>query len=70
MNNSQNSGKKQHKLIKTKDVIKEYPVLTLYALDKAVKDNKIPYTRIGNTNYFDVQDIELFITSGKRNGDD
>lgn len=70
MNNSQKDGKKQHRLIKTKDVVKEYPILTLYALDKAVKEEKIPYTRVGNTNYFDVDDIESFITSGKRNGDD
>lgn len=70
MNNKQNNGKKEHKLIKTKDVVKEYPILTLYALDKAVKENKLSYTRVGNTNYFDVEDIEAFITSGKRNGDD
>lgn len=70
MNNHQINGNKQHRLVKTKDVVKEYPILTLYALEKAVKENKIPYTRVGNTNYFDVVDIEEYITSNKRNGDD
>lgn len=62
--------KKEQRLIKTKDVVKEYPILSLYAIDKAVKDKKLSYVKVGNTNYFDVNDIESFIMSDKRNGDD
>lgn len=58
--------KPDNRLLKTKDVILEYPILTLYSLSKAVNDNKISYTKVGNTNYFRVQDIETFINSGKK----
>lgn len=61
---------KEQRLIKTKDVVKEYPILSLYALDKAVKDKRLSYIKVGNTNYFDASDIESFIMSNKRNGDD
>lgn len=63
----QNSDdKSDNRLIKTKDVIKEYPFLTQYSLAKAVQDKKLCYTKVGNTNYFRVQDIENFISSGRK----
>lgn len=61
---------KSGRLLKTKDVIKEYPYLTIYALDKAVKDKKLPVTKIGNTNYFNTDDIEAFINIGKKDIND
>ena len=50
-------------LLKTKDVIEMYPALTLYSLNKAIKEEKIPVIKIGNLNYFTEQDIENFIHS-------
>ena len=61
---------KSSRLLKTKDVIKEYPYLTIYALDKAVKDKKLSVTKIGNTNYFNTDDIEGFINIGKKDIND
>lgn len=55
-----------NRLLKTKDVIKEYPLLTQYTISKAVQDGNLIYTKVGNTNYFRVQDIENFINSGKK----
>ena len=49
------------KLLKTKDVIKMYPALTLYSLNKAVKENSLPVIKIGNLNYFTKEDIEKFL---------
>lgn len=67
----QNSdNKNDNRLIKTKDVIKEYPLLTQYSLAKAVQDKKLCYTKVGNTNYFRVQDIENFISSGRKDVSD
>ncbi|MBO5096480.1 MAG: hypothetical protein J6B98_06365 [Bacilli bacterium] len=59
-----------NRLLKTKDVTKEYPLLTQYSLAKAVQDKKLCYTKVGNTNYFRVQDIENFINSGKQGTSD
>ena len=70
MINKQFDVKKQHRLIKAKEVIKEYPMLTNYSIDKAVKEKKLPYTRVGNANYYDVLDIESFLMSHKRNDED
>lgn len=62
--------KNDNRLLKTKDVVNEYPILTQYALAKAVQDKKLTYTKVGNTNYFCVQDIENFINSGKKENSD
>lgn len=63
----QNSDdKRDNRLLKTKDVTKEYPLLTQYSLARAVQNKKLCYTKVGNTNYFRVQDIEDFINSGKK----
>lgn len=59
-----------NRLLKTKDVIKEYPILTQYTLSKAVQDGVLSFTKVGNTNYFKVQDIEKFINSGKKETND
>ena len=68
--NENTNTDKSGRLLKTKDVIKEYPYLTIYALDKAVKDKKLPVTKIGNTNYFNTDDIEAFINIGKKDIND
>lgn len=49
------------RLLKTKDVIEMYPALTLYSLNKAVKEQRLPVVKIGNLNYFTKEDIEKFI---------
>ena len=57
----------ERKLYKTKDAVKQYPVLTIYALEKAVREKKLSYTKIGNTNYFYSTDLENFIDSQRYN---
>jgi hypothetical protein len=41
-------------------------MLTKYSIAKAVEDKKLIYTKVGNTNYFKVADIETFINSGRK----
>ena len=53
-------------LLKTKDVIAMYPAITLYSLNKAIKDGKIRVVKIGNLNYFKKEDVERFLTSKYR----
>ena len=38
-----------------------YPALTLYSLNKAIRDEKISVIKIGNINYFTKEEIERFI---------
>lgn len=45
-------------------------MLTKYSIAKAVEDKRLIYTKVGNTNYFKVQDIEDFINSGKKDVSD
>ena len=66
LNVENTTNDKKGRLLKTKDVIKEYPYLTIYALDKAIKEKKLCFTKIGNTNYFNTDDIEVFINIGKK----
>lgn len=61
---------KEQKLYKTKDAVKRYPVLTVYALEKAVREKRISVTKIGNTNYYNSEDLENFINSQKIKVDD
>jgi len=56
-----NQVKEQKILYKTKEVCKKYPALTPYILDKAVKEKKLSYVKIGNTNYFNSMEIENFL---------
>lgn len=51
------------KLLKMKDVVTMYPALTLYSLNKAIKDERLPVIKIGNLNYFTKNDIEHFLKS-------
>lgn len=54
-------------LLKTKQVLEQYPLLTQYGLDQAVKENKIPVIKRGKLNYFDSRDIENYIQNQKVN---
>ncbi len=56
------------KLLKTKQVLEQYPLLTQYGLEQAVKDNKIPVIKRGKLNFYDSRDIELYIQNQKTNG--
>ncbi len=60
-----NVEKKEQKLYRTKDVVKKYPFLTTYSLEKAVREKKLQVTKIGNANYYNSLDIENFIESQK-----
>ena len=52
-------------LLKTKQVLERYPILTQYALDQAVRENKIPIIKRGKLNFYDSQDIENYIQNQK-----
>ena len=54
-------------LLKTKQVLEQYPLLTQYGLDQAVKENKLPVIKRGKLNYFDSRDIENYIQNQKVN---
>lgn len=64
--NTNDCEKNDNRLLKTKDAIKEFPMLTKYTLAKAVADGKLTYIKVGNTNYFRVQDLEDFLESGRK----
>lgn len=51
------------KLLKMKDVVNMYPALTLYALNKAIKEDRLSVIKIGNLNYFTKEEIEKFLKS-------
>ena len=51
-----NVEKKEQKLYRTKDVVKKYPFLTTYSLEKAVREKKLQVTKIGNANYYNSLD--------------
>lgn len=53
------------KLLKTKQVLEQYPLLTQYGLDQAVRENKIPVIKRGKLNFFDSRDIENYIQNQK-----
>lgn len=62
-NNSSNGS-----LLKTKEVLEKYPILTQYGLEQAVKENKIPVIKRGKLNFYDSNDIEKYIQSQKVSG--
>lgn len=51
------------KLLKMKDVVNMYPALTLYSLNKAIKEERLSVIKIGNLNYFTKEEIEKFLKS-------
>ena len=53
------------RLLKTKQVLEQYPLLTQYGLDQAVRECKIPVIKRGKLNFFDSRDIENYIQSQK-----
>lgn len=53
------------KLIKTKQVLELYPLLTQYGLEQAVKEQKIPVIKRGKLNFYDTRDIEEYIQNQK-----
>ena len=53
-------------LYKIKDIVKLYPILSVYSINKAVNEKKLSYTQIGKTRYYKKQDIEKFISANKK----
>lgn len=53
------------KLLKTKQVLELYPILTQYGLEQAVRENKIPVIKRGKLNFYDSKDIENYIQNQK-----
>ena len=56
------------KLLKTKQVLEQYPILTQYGLEQAVKEDKIPVIKRGKLNFYDSNDIEAYIQNQKNSG--
>lgn len=52
-------------LLKPKEVLDRYHAITNYGLKEAVKNGSLPVIKMGKLNYFDVKDIEQYITSNK-----
>lgn len=53
------------KLLKAKDVLRLYPILTAYGLNEAVKKGAIPVVKRGKLNFYDSSDIEKYLASLK-----
>lgn len=53
------------KLLKTKQVLESYPLLTQYGLEQAVREHKIPVIKRGKLNFYDTRDIEEYIQNQK-----
>lgn len=53
------------RLLKAKEVVELYPILTSYALNEAVKRNLIPVVKRGKLNFYDSKDIERYISELK-----
>lgn len=58
-------NKSTGKLLKTKQVLELYPLLTQYGLEQAVRENKIPVIKRGKLNFYDTRDIESYIQNQK-----
>ena len=57
----------KNQLLKTKEVIERYPILTNYGLNDAVRRGLIPVIKRGKLNFFDSKDIEKYIDELKAN---
>lgn len=55
------------KLLKAREVIELYPILTAYGLNDAVKKGLIPVIKRGKLNFYDSRDIEKYICELKEN---
>lgn len=58
------------KMLKTKQVLESYPLLTQYGLEQAVREKKIPVIKRGKLNFYDTRDIENYIQNQKNNDSD
>lgn len=60
-----NDNNSTGKLLKTKQVLELYPLLTQYGLEQAVREHKIPVIKRGKLNFYDTKDIENYIQNQK-----
>ncbi|HIS87148.1 MAG TPA: hypothetical protein IAB49_03330 [Candidatus Caccenecus avistercoris] len=63
-------SKNERNLLKTKEVLEQYPLLTQYGLEQAIKEEKIPVIKRGRLNFYDSRDIEKYIDNQKTTGSD
>lgn len=63
--NANADSKEKKKLLKLQEVIKEYPILTTYALNDAVRKGLLPVIKRGKLNFYDSEDIERYLSSLK-----
>ena len=63
----QNCDSYSSSLLKAKEVIELYPILTNYGLNDAVKKGLLPVVKRGKLNFYDSKDIEKYISEYKNN---
>ena len=51
------------KIYSVNELLIEYPTFTRYSLDKAIKENGLPFFKIGNKRYFEKESIEKWINN-------
>ncbi|MBQ9833603.1 MAG: hypothetical protein IJO33_00190 [Bacilli bacterium] len=61
------NSSESNRLLKAKEVIELYPILTSYGLNDAVKRGLIPVIKRGKLNFYDSKDIEKYINELKNN---
>lgn len=62
-----NDNVENFNLLKAKEVVELYPILTYYGLNDAVKQGLIPVIKRGKLNFYDSRDIEKYICDLKEN---
>ena len=55
-----------YKLLDVNDLKREYPVLTLWAINKSIRDYNMPVIRIGRKRYFRKDSIDLWLKKLER----
>lgn len=59
----------QRILLDIHDLRKEYPVLSIWAINNAIKNYNMPVIRIGRKRYFNKDSIELWLKNLERKED-
>lgn len=61
----------QKNILSINEIVKEYPMFSRYSLEKAIKENNLPFIKLGSKKFFERETIEKWLeenntTAGKK----
>lgn len=68
---TKSNGEERKSILSINEIVEEYPIFSRYSLEKAIKENDLPFIKLGNKKFFEREALEKWLdenntTAGKK----